>query len=393
MATPRRRRRYAFVRREEPNFANLQAQGWDTPLFAADDPRLAQQVARARAAGSEFGIWADPAWSSGGDPEAFARYMAGINQRYNPSVLVPDIEFVGKGYQGSPGWNYNQQLAQAWAKYLPGVNTAITPMGRQSDFNYEAWQGLVSEWLPQAYGADSNREPLDPAEVIKYMTDRGVDPSLITPVLSPAHAKDVFGSTGNYAIWTMDDFVSRGFPPAAAREMAAQANAQAQAEAPKPRPRASQSREMIQDKGLEWGGEHFNTKEAFAQSLRQHGADYDTWAKRHPAAAAALEGRPVSVAPVRPPAAGPAPLRPAPTGPAALRPEPTGPAPLRPAVDTPAGALINRRVPGAGPRLTSAMINAMRPGAFGPQQVAKPPARKAAPVRPPKPKPKRRGGK
>jgi hypothetical protein len=195
-----------------PDYAKLRGGGWDTPLFAANDPRLAMQIAAARQAGMQYGIWADPNWYDDRSPEAFAQQMAALQQRYGPSVLVPDIEFIGKGYRGSQGWDYNDQLAKYWKQYLPGARTAITPMGNQADFNYEAWNGIANEWLPQAYGADSNREGLDPRQVRQTLIDRGVDPNLITPILSPANVRN--GYQGNYGIWTYDDLMTGGLPQA-----------------------------------------------------------------------------------------------------------------------------------------------------------------------------------
>lgn len=296
----RRRRSYAFIRREMPNFEQMQAAGWNTPLFAYDDPRLQQQIARARAANVEFGIWGDP---HGMGAEDFARHMAGLNQRYRPSVLVPDIEFQGKGYEGSPGWQYNQALARAWQQYLPGMETAITPMGNQHDFNYEAWKGIASEWLPQAYGANSNRggQAFDPKQIADVLIARGVDPNLITPVLAAAHDPDMWNEyQGNTALWTYDDLAS-GLPQYyGPRGVLGERRAEdtdvgpngARGDSPPRPPRLSQSAPMIQEGGLKWFGQNFQDVNAFRSALQQRGKSYDTWAKNHPTAARALGRRP-----------------------------------------------------------------------------------------------------
>jgi hypothetical protein len=190
-----------------PNFQQLAAAGWNTSLFAYDDPRLAEQVERACLAGVSFGIWANP---HGRTPEDFARLMAELHRTHNPSLLVPDIEDLGKGYRGSAGWAYNQALARAWRRYLPGVETAITVMPNQLDFNYEAWQGIVSQWLPQSYGADPTKHIYDPRQVVQTLVDRGVDPSLITPVLGPGHRWSTYDA--RTSLWTFDDFVVRKLP-------------------------------------------------------------------------------------------------------------------------------------------------------------------------------------
>lgn len=202
---------YSFLRVEMPNLDWLGSAGWDTPLFAANDPRLSQQVAAARQRGMQYGIWADPNWFADKSPEAFARQMAGLYQQYGPSVLVPDIEFIGKGNQGSAGWQYNQQLADAWRRYLPNANTAVTVMPNQSDFNYGAWKGVANRWLPQAYGANPMKDVFDPRQIIQTLVAQGVDPSLVTPVLGPGHAP---GYQGDYSLWTADDFLGRDLPQA-----------------------------------------------------------------------------------------------------------------------------------------------------------------------------------
>lgn len=292
------KRHYAFIRAEEPNFAQLQAAGWDTPLFAANDPRLAEQIARARQAGSQYGIWADPNWYQDKSPQAFAQQMASLYQQYAPAVVVPDIEFIGKGNQGSAGWDYNQQLAALWRQYLPGVETALTPMGNQSDFNYEAWNNIVSQWLPQSYGPNSNAggDAYDPQNMIDVLVKAGVDPSLITPVLAASNNWSNYG--GPAALWTYDDLVTGGLPHA--RDAVAQSVRQddrttqsSTGQAPvAPRlPRLSQSKQQVATGGLKWFGQTFSTPAQFKTALAQHGQSYATWAREHPQAAAGLVTR------------------------------------------------------------------------------------------------------
>jgi hypothetical protein len=213
----RRRRNYAFVRsvptfgsapQDMPDWNAMQAAGWDVPLIDYRDPRLATVAAALKQQGREFGIWGAPGDM---DAETFGRQMAGVSQRYNPSVLVPDLEFESKGYEGSPGWAYNQQLARLWQQLMPNQNTAITVMPNQRDFNYEAWQGIADEWLPQAYGADPMKHIFDPAQIRQTLIDRGIDPSMIAPVLGPGHKP---GYAGPSALWTIDDFIGRDLPGA-----------------------------------------------------------------------------------------------------------------------------------------------------------------------------------
>jgi hypothetical protein len=280
--------RYYFVRREMPNYSQARAAGWETPLFAYDDPRLRQQIAAAQAAGVKYGIWADPHNRS---PEEYVKLMASLAQQYNPYVMVPDIEFIGKGDRGTPGWQYNDEVARLWRQYLPNQRTAITPMGNQTDFNYEAWNGIASEWLPQAYGADSNREGLDIDQVIQTLVNRGVDPNLITPVLA---RPNVAGYNNDYALWTYDDLMTQGLPRAGTRQVQVVQRPSVinpdSAALPR-RPRLSQSQEQVAAQGLRWGGRTFTNQAQFQRYLAQHGGDFNTWAERHPFAAAGLAVR------------------------------------------------------------------------------------------------------
>lgn len=191
-----------------PDFRAMQQAGW-APLFAYNDPRLDLAIRAAQQAGIQYGIWGDPGQM---DPVSFARTMAGLARQYNPSVVVPDIEFIGKGYQGSPGWEYNERLASEWARLLPNVPTAVTVMPNQEDFNYEAWGRLQNvSWLPQAYGADPTKHVFDPQQVIDTLVRRGVDPSKVVPVLGPGHRP---GYSGQYALWTVDDWIGKELPRA-----------------------------------------------------------------------------------------------------------------------------------------------------------------------------------
>jgi hypothetical protein len=279
---------YAFLRREMPNYSNLRAAGWDVPLFAYDDPRLAQQVEAARGAGSQYGIWADP---HGRSPEEYARLMAGLSQRYNPNIMVPDIEFIGKGDQGSPGWQYNQQLAQLWKQYLPNQRTAVSVMPNQTDFNYEAWNGIASEWLPQAYGANPLTDIYNPQDIIDTLVRRGVDPNIISPVLGPGH-KAPYG--GAYSLWTADDWIAGQLPQAGKRQSVARQMQSAMPSQVARRPKLSQSAEQVGNQGLKWFGQSYDNAEAFRAALSQRGQSYSDWAKNHPTAAAALNQRPVT---------------------------------------------------------------------------------------------------
>jgi hypothetical protein len=277
--------------------------GYGGALFDYNDPYLAQAIYDARAAGIPFGIWGDPN-AVGNNNVAFASRMAQLNAQYQPDMIVPDLEQEYKGYEGSAGWQKSQELAALWAQYLPGVRTAVTPMGNQRDFNYEAWQALgETEWLPQAYGGNSNAggEAFDPKTIVQTLIERGVDPSLISPILAAAHGGQGYGGAG---LWTIDDFIGKTLPKASGP--AAPSPAGGNSAAPttstsspgRTKPALSflgqgysQGPAQIEKQGLQWFGQNFGTQQAFAKELQSRGKNYAQWAAQHQPAAQALAGR------------------------------------------------------------------------------------------------------
>lgn len=303
------KRNYGFVRsysslgRDLDDIQKFIAAGYGGVLFDYNDQYLAEAIADVRAAGIPFGIWGDPGTQN---PNQFALRMAGLYNQYKPEIMVPDIEFIGKGYEGSPGWAYNQQLAELWKQYMPSARTAVTVMPNQKDFNYEAWMKAnpLTEWLPQAYGADPRTAVFDPAQIVRTLIERGIDPSLISPVLGVGH--DTRGSDyGGASRWTIDDYIGRDFPKASGLEtpQTASGGSGAPTSGTKGRPKlpnnvltplgvgASQSPDRIKQQGLQWGGRVFNNQADFATYLKQRGQTYADWARNHQPAAAALRGR------------------------------------------------------------------------------------------------------
>jgi len=302
-----KRRDYGFVRsyaslgRDVDDLQKLMAAGYGGALFDYNDPYLAQAIHDSRAAGIPFGIWGDPN-AVGNDDRAFVARMAQLYAQYNPDLLVPDLEQAYKGYEGSAGWQKNAELARLWQQYLPNVRTAVTPMGNQRDFNYEAW-GPNTEWLPQAYAADSANDAFDPQQMVQTLIDRGVDPRLISPILSPAHRGVGYGGA---AVWTLDDFIGRDIPKAFGPAAPSQdtggqaAPTTSSTKSPQGKGRSplmflghgfSQAPTRIEQKGLQWFGQNFGTQQAFAKELQRRGKSYAQWASQHAPAAQALAGR------------------------------------------------------------------------------------------------------
>src|SRR5262249_50288754 len=78
-------------------------------VLSADDPHLAAQVAAAQKAGVPYAIWI-PAGEGGNTAQAYAHTLAGLNAKYHPTLLVPDLEFGQKGGPGSAQWKWNDDM-------------------------------------------------------------------------------------------------------------------------------------------------------------------------------------------------------------------------------------------------------------------------------------------
>lgn len=306
-------RSYASIGRDPTQFRNLQNAGYGGVLIDYSDPYLAQAVHDAQQMGLSYGFWGDPNRVEN-DPTRFAMRMAQLRAQYGGDLFVPDIEFIGKGDPGSEGWNRNARFAQEWQKYMGGARTAVAPMGYQSDFNYAAW-GPNTEWLPQAYYADSvGGAPGDAQravnELIAAARAQGlnIDASMVSPILAPAHFRA--GGPGGYGgsgLFTIDDFLPYGalpFPKASGPATQSQAPGGSGAPTRSTTNRyygpptlaplgrgASQSTEQVREQGLHWGGKVFENKNQFAQWLNKRGRSYASWAQKHQPAAAGLKGR------------------------------------------------------------------------------------------------------
>lgn len=194
---------YGFIRNTDTwgvnsiPFDQYQKQGIDSLLFAANDPHLQQAIANARAHNMKAGIWADPHDSS---PWQFANYLNGLSGQYNPDLLVPDVEFTGKGYKGSPGWNWSEAFMNKFRGMNANQKLGLTVMPNQADFNYGAYlRGGTDVFLPQAYGATYDTQ-FDPEKVRQTLLDAGVPADKISVALAPGQR----GNGGAY--YALDDF-------------------------------------------------------------------------------------------------------------------------------------------------------------------------------------------
>jgi hypothetical protein len=176
------------------NFSDMLAAGYTGLLFLGDDPNLARGMAEARNAGLEAGIWMP---DRGMDPEKLAGYLSGLNQKYQPAMIVADVESTGKGYQGSAGWNYNERFAAAYQRMIPNTPWAVTMEPLQDDYNYKAYASRGAEIWPQTYTGDMS--PIDPEAVVKRVEANGVPRSQIRPTIAPNQ------SYKGAAVYTVDD--------------------------------------------------------------------------------------------------------------------------------------------------------------------------------------------
>src|SRR5882724_1416392 len=105
---------WAFVRAggsfpgNHPDYAQLQGYGASGVLWDSDDPAAAAGIASSHSAGLAAGLWLVPHQNE--SPQAFAQRAADAVTRYRPDRVVLDIESIGKGYAGSTGWRWSDDM-------------------------------------------------------------------------------------------------------------------------------------------------------------------------------------------------------------------------------------------------------------------------------------------
>jgi hypothetical protein len=168
-----------------------------TPLFAANDKNLDYAMAYAKQNGRKAGVWI-PAGGEG-DPRAYAARIKALYDRYG-SDIVPNIEFTGKGYKGSQGWQWNEDMMSELQRLGIPKGMAIAMLGNQQDFNYGAYASRGVKLMPEAFGADTGRDLYDPDQMRKVLRDQGVQENMIDTLLAPTQARRRGGS-----VFTIDD--------------------------------------------------------------------------------------------------------------------------------------------------------------------------------------------
>ena len=204
---------WAFVRAGEsfagnhPNYLQLKEYGTSGTLWDPEDANVLAGIGSAREAGFHAGIWLVPHASE--SPQAFAHRAADAIDRYHPDKVVLDIEAIGKGYQGSPGWRWSDEMMNTFSHLQPNPPPlAVTVEPLQDDFNYAAYTSHDAEVWPQAYLGDMT--PRNPQEVVDRVVANGVPPDRVVPVLGP-NQLDNYNAPHN--LYTADDIQGRSPRP------------------------------------------------------------------------------------------------------------------------------------------------------------------------------------
>jgi hypothetical protein len=199
---------YGFVRDIENahDFQTYRRAGIDTILLNPDDPGFEKGWAAAQqAGGGNYGIWIPS--KTGVSPESYAQRAAQLSSKYHPSVLVPDIEFEGKGGVGSEGWNWNARAAQLVRQLAPNqrlaVSTSYGVTPSPEEFNYGAWlRAGATGFLPQTYG-EKLSDQFDPNLAVQSLLRAGIPANMISTILAPGQ-RPVAGV--GYGAYALDDF-------------------------------------------------------------------------------------------------------------------------------------------------------------------------------------------
>jgi hypothetical protein len=210
---PQEHQGWAFIRAGEsfpgdhPDYAKLRAFGAGGTLWDPEDVNAATGIASAREAHFDAGIWLVPHQDE--SPQAFAQRAAEAINRYQPDKVVLDVEAIGKGYQGSPGWRWSDEMMNTFSRLQPNPPPlAVTVEPLQDDFNYAAYTSRDAEVWPQAYLGDMT--PRDPQQVIDRVVANGVPPDRVVPVLGP-NQLDNYNAPHN--LYTADDIQGRSPRP------------------------------------------------------------------------------------------------------------------------------------------------------------------------------------
>jgi hypothetical protein len=194
---------YVFVRDASgspPDYGRLKSKG-ATPVLNANDPHLEQEVAKARASGVEPAIWI-PA-STGNDPVAYGKRMAGLVQKYHPAAIIPNVEQQGEGAAGSA---WSRSMMAEYGKYVPRgsvkISVAVEANKPQGVWDYKPYLDAGGTVIAESFLGNSGT-PTDPDKVRQALIDSGVPADKINVMLRPGQARGKL--PGQYSAYTLDD--------------------------------------------------------------------------------------------------------------------------------------------------------------------------------------------
>jgi hypothetical protein len=178
----RRRDQYP---QDNPDYGQLRKLGFGGVMFETGDPDIPGGVAEAHRQGFKAGVWYPPTTS---DTPASATAALKDSVGNTPvDAVTLDVEFVGKGFQGTPQWDWNTQFVADVGVALPGVPLAVGTLpltGYPADFNYGAYTDAGAEVWVMAYG-EKVTDLFDPVQLVSVVHASGVPYSRIGVWLVP----------------------------------------------------------------------------------------------------------------------------------------------------------------------------------------------------------------
>jgi hypothetical protein len=179
-----------------PDFAGMKQSGTGI-VIVQDDPNFQILYDGAKSWGIPIAIQVNA--PPGITPADYAARVASA-QQFAPNKLVLDVEDAGKGYEGSAGWNFSQQVADLIKPIVGNTSVSVTMPPNQDDYNYKAYTDLGADVWVQSYAGDMT--PIDPNATVARVAANGVDPSKITAVVGPNQAAPSGGNFASFGIYT-----------------------------------------------------------------------------------------------------------------------------------------------------------------------------------------------
>lgn len=180
-----------------PDFAAM-AQSGTGIVISSDDPNAQLLLDAARQWGIPVAIQVNA--PPGISPQEYASRVAAA-QQLAPDKLVLDIESVGKGYEGSAGWQWSQQAAALLKPVVGDTQVAVTMEPNQADYNYNAYVGLSgggnTQFWVQSYTGDMTGVP---PEYATAPAIQAVGANNVIAILGPNQAPTSGGMYVSYGI-------------------------------------------------------------------------------------------------------------------------------------------------------------------------------------------------